>query len=103
MGNLRHACMMSSLKNVQEAGSYRPAVRPERRRAMVAELVNAVPAALQVLATCLERHHGEPALICSVAVCMRSCAQQPFAFEHSTQMHLLVTNLQIEVRIIIML
>jgi len=44
----------------QEAGSYRPAVRPERRRAMVAELVGAVPAALQVLAACLERHHGAP-------------------------------------------
>ena len=46
---------------------------------MVAELVNAVPAALQVLATCLERHHCESAPVCSRAACMRLCAQQPFA------------------------
>lgn len=36
---------------------------------MVAELVNAVPAALQVLATCLERHHGEPASTCCIGAC----------------------------------
>ncbi|KAK9827594.1 hypothetical protein WJX81_001986 [Elliptochloris bilobata] len=51
-------CMLEVLTVLpQEAGSYRPAVRPERRRAMVAELVSAVPAVLQVLATCLELHH----------------------------------------------
>ena len=38
---------------LQEVGSYRPAVRPERRRAMQREIVASAPHALQVLASCL--------------------------------------------------
>ena len=38
---------------MQEVGSYRPAVRPERRRAMQREIVASAPHALQVLASCL--------------------------------------------------
>ncbi len=40
---------------MQEVGSYRPAVRPERRRQMQQEVVNAAPHALQVLASCLHQ------------------------------------------------
>lgn len=43
---------------MQEVGSYRPAVRPERRRAMQQEIVASAPHALQVLASCLN-HKGE--------------------------------------------
>lgn len=37
----------------QEVGSYRPAVRPQRRRQMQDEVVAEAPLALQVLASCL--------------------------------------------------
>ncbi len=40
---------------MQEVGSYRPAVRPERRRQMQQEVVDAAPHALQVLASCLNQ------------------------------------------------
>lgn len=43
---------------VQEVGSYRPAVRPERRRAMQQETIASAPHALQMLGSCLD-HKGE--------------------------------------------
>lgn len=42
----------------QEAGSYRPAVRPERRRQLIDEMVQALPTALQLLTTILQQHTG---------------------------------------------
>jgi hypothetical protein len=38
---------------LQEASSYQPAVRPERRRQVIDEMVAYAPAALQILASCL--------------------------------------------------
>lgn len=47
-------CMLELLTVLpQEAGSYQPAVRPERRRALHEEMLAAVPQALQVLGSCL--------------------------------------------------
>ncbi len=46
----------------QEAGSYRPAVRPERRRQLIQEMEVAIPSALQLLATILQQRTGSPAL-----------------------------------------
>ena len=43
---------------MQEVGSYRPAVRPERRRAMQREIITTAPQALQLLGSCLN-HKGE--------------------------------------------
>ena len=40
---------------VQEVSSYRPAVRPERRRQMQQEAEAAAPNALHLLATCLNQ------------------------------------------------
>lgn len=40
---------------VQEADTYSPAVRPQRRRQMQQEVVAAAPHALQVLASCLNQ------------------------------------------------
>ena len=37
----------------QEASSYLPSVRPERRRELTEDLQSAAPMALQILATCL--------------------------------------------------
>ena len=45
---------------VQEAGSYRPAVRPQRRREMVRELVAALPDVLNLLASLLQQPAGTP-------------------------------------------
>lgn len=42
----------------QEAGSYRPAVRPERRRQLIQEMEAAIPTALQLLTTVLQQHTG---------------------------------------------
>ena len=44
----------------QEAGSYRPAVRPERRRQMYDELKASFPAALRVLTKCLNEPGTPP-------------------------------------------
>ena len=55
---------------LQEAGSYRPAVRPQRRREMVQELVTALPNALQLLASLLQQPSGKPC-------CLRSPATLP--------------------------
>ena len=44
----------------QEAGSYRPAVRPQRRRDMVRELVAALPDVLNLLASLLQQPAGMP-------------------------------------------
>ena len=58
---------------LQEAGSYRPAVRPQRRREMVQELVAALPDALRLLASLLQQPTGMPqALNCSAYACMLS-------------------------------
>ena len=46
----------------QEAGSYRPAVRPERRRQMFDELKASFPAALRVLSSCLNEPGAWPNL-----------------------------------------
>ncbi|DBA80940.1 TPA: hypothetical protein ACH3X2_007160 [Trebouxia sp. C0005] len=52
-------CMLELLTVIPEAmGSYRPAVRPERRRQMQQEVVDAAPHALQVLASCLNQKGG---------------------------------------------
>ena len=42
-------------KWMQEVGSYRPAIRPERRRQMQQEVEAAAPHALQILASCLNQ------------------------------------------------
>ena len=42
----------------QEASSYRPAVRPQRRREMVNELVAATPDVLNLLASLLQQPAG---------------------------------------------
>ena len=42
----------------QEAGSYRPSVRPERRRQLIQEMDAAIPSALQLLTTVLQQHTG---------------------------------------------
>ncbi|KAK9830032.1 hypothetical protein WJX72_009312 [[Myrmecia] bisecta] len=50
-------CMLEMLTVLpQEGGSYRPAVRPERRKQMVEELIASAPQALQVLSACLNQH-----------------------------------------------
>lgn len=52
-------CMLELLTVIpEEVGSYRPAVRPERRRQMQQEVVDATPHALQVLASCLNQKGG---------------------------------------------
>lgn len=56
-----------SCVGMQEVGSYRPAVRPERRHAMQREIVASAPQALQVLASCLH-YKGEQ--LCSSLVCL---------------------------------
>jgi hypothetical protein len=43
---------------MQEAGSYRPAVRPERRRQMIEEMVAASPTVFNVLTTILQQRSG---------------------------------------------
>ncbi len=50
----------------QEVGSYRPAVRPERRREMQQEMVATAPNALQVLASCLNQKGDscQPSCLC---------------------------------------
>jgi transportin-3 len=63
-----HACMHACVWRAervyraqclkQEAGSYRPSVRPERRRQLAAELAAATPAALQLLSSVLAQHPG---------------------------------------------
>lgn len=55
-------CMLELLTVIpEEVGSYRPAVRPERRRSMQQEIVASAPHALQVLASCLN-HKGAPSV-----------------------------------------
>ncbi|BDA46876.1 Transportin-3 [Coccomyxa sp. Obi] len=51
----------------QEAGSYRPAVRPERRRQLIQEMEVAIPSALQLLATILQQQTG-PDVVARVLV-----------------------------------
>jgi hypothetical protein len=50
----------------QEAGSYRPAVRPERRRQMYDELKASFPVALAVLTKCLSDSGASANCVCSV-------------------------------------
>lgn len=58
-------CDIKSCVGMQEVGSYRPAVRPDRRRAMQREIMASAPQALQVLASCLN-HKGEQLCECLV-------------------------------------
>ncbi|KAI3438282.1 hypothetical protein D9Q98_000717 [Chlorella vulgaris] len=52
--NVSLPCMLELLTVLpQEASSYQPAVRPERRRAVLDEMMAAAPQALQILAGCL--------------------------------------------------
>ncbi|CAL8471497.1 g11039 [Coccomyxa elongata] len=51
----------------QEAGSYQPAVRPERRRQLIQEMEAAIPSALQLLATILQQRTG-PDVVARVLV-----------------------------------
>jgi hypothetical protein len=41
---------------LQEAGTFRDAIRPERRREYRAELVACAPTALNLLTACLQSH-----------------------------------------------
>lgn len=47
----------------QEAGSYRPSIRPERRREMFDELKASFPTALQILSNCLSEPGAFPGCI----------------------------------------
>lgn len=42
----------------QEAGTYKAAIRPERRREYMAELMSSCPRALEVLTSCMQSGHG---------------------------------------------
>ena len=55
---------------LQEAGSYRPAVRPQRRREVVQELVAALPNALQLLASLLQQSSGKPHCLAILPHCL---------------------------------
>ena len=61
--------LMLSRAVLQEAGSYRPAVRPQRRREMVQELVTALPNALQLLASLLQQPSGKPRCLAVLPHC----------------------------------
>eukprot|EP00884_Botryococcus_braunii_P017308 jgi/Botrbrau1/4260/Bobra.0044s0053.1 len=53
-------CMLELLTVLpQEAGTYMPAVRPERRRQLTGELIAAAPLAIEILSSCLQQQGAQ--------------------------------------------